>query len=265
MVTRDTRTHEIGACASRARLEAAPSWQPPPPAERRPDRSRAAAATSLRRAGLVGFAGDTLGLGAARQRRPAGRPIVQVSPPARAIVGRVPRSRTRWSNCAPARGASPTPARPTPSFIDGLEASSQNRWPSLRFDLLAVNRLLFAVFRRGVLLQDLHVAGARSGRSSMSRRSAAPPASAAPPTEPDPDHYEKANAFCDVLVIGSGPAGLMAALAAGRAGARVHPRRRGFRVRRPAAEPKDARSTTPRPSLASTRRWPNSQACPMCA
>ena len=39
--------------------------------------------------------------------------------------------------------------------------------------------------------------------------------------EPDPDTYEQAYAFCDVLVIGGGPAGLMAALAAGGAGARV--------------------------------------------
>ncbi len=38
---------------------------------------------------------------------------------------------------------------------------------------------------------------------------------------PDPDHYEKANAFCDVLVIGGGAAGLAAALAAARSGARV--------------------------------------------
>ena len=37
----------------------------------------------------------------------------------------------------------------------------------------------------------------------------------------DPDHYEKAWAYCDVLVAGGGPAGLAAALAAGRAGARV--------------------------------------------
>ncbi len=39
--------------------------------------------------------------------------------------------------------------------------------------------------------------------------------------EPDPDSYEQASAFCDVLVIGGGPAGLAAALAAGRSGARV--------------------------------------------
>src|SRR5262249_29631080 len=38
---------------------------------------------------------------------------------------------------------------------------------------------------------------------------------------PDPDRYEKVNAFCDVLVVGAGPAGLSAALAAGRMGGRV--------------------------------------------
>jgi sarcosine oxidase subunit alpha len=41
------------------------------------------------------------------------------------------------------------------------------------------------------------------------------------PSDPDPDRYERMNAHCDVLVVGAGPAGLAAALAAGKAGARV--------------------------------------------
>ena len=38
---------------------------------------------------------------------------------------------------------------------------------------------------------------------------------------PDPDRYETAHAFTDVLIVGSGPAGLAAARAAGRSGCRV--------------------------------------------
>ncbi|MGH6890727.1 MAG: sarcosine oxidase subunit alpha family protein, partial [Dongiaceae bacterium] len=41
------------------------------------------------------------------------------------------------------------------------------------------------------------------------------------PTESDPDRYDKLYGHCDALVVGAGPAGLAAALAAGRAGARV--------------------------------------------
>ena len=41
------------------------------------------------------------------------------------------------------------------------------------------------------------------------------------PEQPDPDTYDKMFAHCDVLVVGGGPAGLSAALAAGRRGARV--------------------------------------------
>ncbi len=41
------------------------------------------------------------------------------------------------------------------------------------------------------------------------------------PQQADPDIYERLHAHCDVLVVGAGPAGLAAALAAGRGGARV--------------------------------------------
>jgi sarcosine oxidase subunit alpha len=41
------------------------------------------------------------------------------------------------------------------------------------------------------------------------------------PTEADPDHYEQCHEHCDVLVVGAGPAGLSAALAAAQTDARV--------------------------------------------
>jgi hypothetical protein len=60
-------------------------------------------------------------------------------------------------------------------LFDGLEATSQNRWPSLRFDAMAINDRLNRLFHRRLLLQDLHVAQAASGKRCTSRSSAAPP------------------------------------------------------------------------------------------
>ena len=59
------------------------------------------------------------------------------------------------------------------------------------------------------------------GRRSTSRASGPRPASVRARRQPDPDRYLHRHAHCDVLVVGAGPAGLMAALAAGRSGARV--------------------------------------------
>ena len=71
-----------------------------------------------------------------------------------------------------------------------------------------------------------------SGRSSTSLSSAAPPGLGRATYEPDPDRYEKSWAHCDVLVIGAGPAGLMAALTARPRRRARDPRRRRLAARR---------------------------------
>ncbi|MEA2928751.1 MAG: methylglutamate dehydrogenase subunit [Hyphomicrobiales bacterium] len=105
-------------------------------------------------------------------------------------------------------------------LYDGLVAASQNRWPSLALDVSGINDLLSPFLAAGfyyktfmwpakfweALYEPLIRRAAGLGRVAGAE---------------DPDTYEKAFAHCDVLVIGAGPAGLMAALAAGRAGARV--------------------------------------------
>ncbi|MGO4125771.1 sarcosine oxidase subunit alpha family protein [Inquilinus sp. YAF38] len=105
-------------------------------------------------------------------------------------------------------------------LFDGLQADSQNRWPSLGFDLMAVNGLLSPVFAAGFYYKTF-MWPARFWETvyePLIRRAAGLGHAA---TAPDPDHYEKATIHCDVLVVGAGPAGLAAALAAGRSGARV--------------------------------------------
>ena len=105
-------------------------------------------------------------------------------------------------------------------LFDGLQAQSQNRWPNLRFDALAINDRLNAVFTAGFYYKTFMwpasfwekvyepIIRRAAGLGSLSRLD-------------DPDTYDKGFLHCDLLVFGAGPAGLMAALTAGRAGARV--------------------------------------------
>src|SRR6185312_2367581 len=105
-------------------------------------------------------------------------------------------------------------------LFDGLEAHSQNRWPSLGFDVGAINSLFSPVFIAGFYYKTFMWPAAfweRVYEPAIRRAAGLGRAGIGA----DPDRYEKAHAFCDLLVVGAGPAGLAAALAAGRAGARV--------------------------------------------
>jgi len=102
---------------------------------------------------------------------------------------------------------------------EGLSARSVNAHPSVEFDVGAVNSWFSKLFPAGFYYKTfMWPDSAWHFYEKVIRRAAG---LGEAPSEPDPDFYDKRYAHCDVLVAGGGPAGLAAALAAGRAGARV--------------------------------------------
>ncbi|MEM7376815.1 MAG: sarcosine oxidase subunit alpha family protein [Pseudomonadota bacterium] len=112
----------------------------------------------------------------------------------------------------------------TQELYAGLEAFGQNAWPNVRNDVGEVNNLLGRFFAAGFYYKTFmglppfewgKGTGLWMQYEKIIRRAAGMGRAS---REPDPDHYEHAHDFCDVLVVGSGPAGLAAARVAAEAG-----------------------------------------------
>lgn len=108
----------------------------------------------------------------------------------------------------------------TTELFDGLTCTSQNHWPSLEFDIGAVNSKLARFLPAGFYYKTFmfprpfwkHIYEPFIRQSAGLGKA---------PRDRDQDSYEHFYAFFDVVVIGGGVAGLQAAKAAGQAGAKV--------------------------------------------
>jgi sarcosine oxidase subunit alpha len=105
-------------------------------------------------------------------------------------------------------------------LYDGLVAESQNRWPSLSLDVSGANDLFSRFLPAGFYYKTFMWPASAWQKlyEPMIRRAAG---LGRAPEAADADRYTQVYGHCDVLVIGGGPAGLAAALAAARSGVKV--------------------------------------------
>jgi sarcosine oxidase subunit alpha len=105
------------------------------------------------------------------------------------------------------------------ALVDGLVARSIHASPSVEFDVGAVNNWLSRLIPAGFYYKTFMAS--QSAWHFFEKRIRAVSGLGHSPEVPDPDLYDKRYAHADVLVVGAGVAGLAAARAAARAGARV--------------------------------------------
>ncbi|MCZ4091790.1 sarcosine oxidase subunit alpha family protein [Sinorhizobium psoraleae] len=168
---------------------------------------------------LRGFAGDTLASALlANDQMLVGRSFKYHRP--RGIVSAGSSEPNALVTIGSGARSDPNTKATVAELYAGLTARSQNRWPSLGFDIGAVIDRFSPFLGAGFyyktfmwpaqlwerLYEPLIRRAAGLGRAMLER---------------DPETYEKSWAHCDLLVVGGGPAGLIAALTAGRAGLRV--------------------------------------------
>ena len=101
-------------------------------------------------------------------------------------------------------------------LYEGLEASSQNCWPSVDFDIGGINNFLSPLLPAGFYYKTfMWPASFWEKYEYFIRKSAGLGKS---PTEADPDIYDHKYVHCDVLVIGGGISGIIAAKSAAKNG-----------------------------------------------
>jgi sarcosine oxidase subunit alpha len=168
---------------------------------------------------LTGHPGDTLASALlANGQRLVGRSFKYHRP--RGILSAGPEEPSALVELGEGPRREPNTRATVAELFDGLVAASQNHRGPLGFDLMAAADLLAPFLGAGFYYKTFMwprrfwervYEPAIRASAGLGRLSG----------EPDPDRYDKGFRHCDLLVIGAGPAGLAAALAAGRAGARV--------------------------------------------
>ncbi len=168
---------------------------------------------------VEGFAGDTVASALlANDIRLMGRSFKYHRP--RGVVTAGSDEPNALISVGPGIDVSPNTRATCQEVYPGLIARSQNRWPSLKWDALRVNDWVAPFLAAGFYYKTFMWPRAfwEGLYEPLIRRAAGLGALSG---APDPDRSEKAWAHCDLLVIGAGPAGLMAALTAAEAGADV--------------------------------------------
>ncbi|OED39362.1 sarcosine oxidase subunit alpha [Chromatiales bacterium (ex Bugula neritina AB1)] len=106
----------------------------------------------------------------------------------------------------------------TVKLKEGLRAKSVNCWPSPDFDLLSVNQLFSRLLPAAFYYKTFKWPHWHWFEPAIRRAAGLAQAPQLPKTK---DNYENRYGNCDILIIGAGPAGLVAALCAARSGLRV--------------------------------------------
>ena len=168
---------------------------------------------------MKGYAGDTLASALlANDQLLVGRSFKYHRP--RGIVTAGPSEPNALVAIGKGAATDPNTKATVAELYAGLDARSQNRWPSLKHDIGALNGLLSPFLSAGFYYKTFMWPAAfwEKVYEPLIRRAAGLGRAV---LEHDPHSYEKCWAHCDLLVVGAGPTGLMAALTAGRAGLRV--------------------------------------------